>query len=102
VLVGQAGVQDPRAVAGDVLLVEATMMPGSGERLSVRSTVTQLMPPQCTYDGNPLNTTIAFDILHTHPVAIIGGLLHEDPFVVWTEALLRDVLGRAAPRPCGG
>src|SRR5215470_3244722 len=39
-------------------------------------------PVICTYDANLLNGTIAVDILRTHPVAIIGGRLYENPFFV--------------------
>jgi MEDS: MEthanogen/methylotroph, DcmR Sensory domain len=39
-------------------------------------------PVICAYDANLLNGAIAVDILRTHPVAIIGGLLHENPFFV--------------------
>ena len=39
-------------------------------------------PVICLYDTNLLNGTLAVDILRTHPVAIIGGLLYENPFFV--------------------
>src|SRR6266478_3091255 len=39
-------------------------------------------PVICTYDANLLNGAIAVDILRTHPVAIVGGLLWENPFFV--------------------
>jgi hypothetical protein len=39
-------------------------------------------PVICAYDANLLNGAVAVDILRTHPVAIIGGLLHENPFFV--------------------
>jgi hypothetical protein len=54
-------------------------------------------PVICTYDANLLSATIAVDILRTHPVAIIGGLLHENPFFVTLETLLREVVGRSGP-----
>ena len=46
-------------------------------------------PVICAYDANLLNGTIAVDILRTHPVAIIGGLLHENPFFVPPQEFLR-------------
>lgn len=45
-------------------------------------------PVICTYDANLLNATIAIDILRTHPVVIIGGVLHENPFFERLEELL--------------
>ncbi len=58
-------------------------------------------PVICTYDLNLLNGTIAVDILRTHPVAIIGGLLCENPFFVPPPEFLRQVLQRsgAPPKP---
>lgn len=46
-------------------------------------------PVICAYDSNLLNGAIAVDILRTHPVAIIGGLLHENPFFVSPHEFLR-------------
>jgi hypothetical protein len=60
-------------------------------------------PVICTYDANLLNAAIAVDILRTHPVAIIGGLLHENPFFVPPRTLLQEVVGRSeAPRAYRG
>ena len=46
-------------------------------------------PVICAYDSNLLNGAIAVDILRTHPGAIIGGLLHENPFFVSPHEFLR-------------
>ena len=61
-------------------------------------------PVICTYDANLLNGAIAVDILRTHPVAIVGGLLWENPFFVPPQELLRQVLQRsgASPTPYRG
>jgi hypothetical protein len=57
-------------------------------------------PVICTFDANLLTGSIAMDILRTHPVAVIGGMLHENPFFAAPEALLHEVRGasRAAYR----
>jgi hypothetical protein len=52
-------------------------------------------PVICAYDANLLNGTIAVDILRTHPVAIIGGLLYENPFFVPPQEFLPQVLQRS-------
>lgn len=54
-------------------------------------------PVICAYDANLLNGAIAVDILRTHPVAIIGCLLHENPFFVPPQEFLRK-----APQHSGG
>jgi hypothetical protein len=61
-------------------------------------------PVICTYDTNLLNGSIAVDILRTHPVAVIGGLLYENPFFVPPQEFLRQVLQRsgAPPQPYRG
>jgi hypothetical protein len=50
-----------------------------------------------------LNASLALDILRTHPVAIIGGVLVENSFFSRPEASLREVRERsAAPQPYRG
>src|SRR3989442_4158976 len=49
-----------------------------------------------TYDANLLNGTIAVDILRTHPVAIIGGRLYENPFFMPPREFLREVMQRSS------
>jgi hypothetical protein len=39
------------------------------------------------------------DIMRTHPMIIIGGLLHRNPFYVPPEEFLREVRQRRAMRP---
>src|SRR2546426_1528424 len=52
-------------------------------------------PVICAYDRSLLNGTLAVDILRTHPVAIIGGLLCENPFFAPPQEFLRQVLKRS-------
>jgi hypothetical protein len=49
----------------------------------------------CTYDANLLNGAIAVDILRTHPVAVIGGRLYENPFFVPPKEFLPLILERS-------
>jgi MEDS: MEthanogen/methylotroph, DcmR Sensory domain len=60
-------------------------------------------PVICTYDANLLNANLALDILRTHPVAIIGGVLVENSFSSRPEEFLREVRERTgAPQPYRG
>ena len=52
-------------------------------------------PVICTYDANLLNGTIAVDILRTHPVAVIGGRLYENPFFAPPKEFLPQILERS-------
>jgi len=56
-------------------------------------------PVICTYDANLLNGAIAVDILRTHPVAIIGGQLYENPFFVPPTKFLPEIVGRSGKSP---
>ena len=56
-------------------------------------------PVICTYDTNLLNATLVLDILRTHPVAIIGGVLVENSFFSSPEAFLREIRERTSSRP---
>ncbi|TMA95364.1 MAG: hypothetical protein E6J74_12240 [Deltaproteobacteria bacterium] len=56
-------------------------------------------PVICAYDANLLSAAIAVDILRTHPVAIIGGVLRENPFFVRPAEFLLERLGRNVTLP---
>jgi MEDS: MEthanogen/methylotroph, DcmR Sensory domain len=56
-------------------------------------------PVICTYDANLLSGSIVVDILRTHPVAIIGGLLYENPFFMPPQQFLREVQQRSSAQP---
>jgi hypothetical protein len=56
-------------------------------------------PVICTYDANLLNGSLALDILRTHPVAVIGGVLHENPFYAHPQEFLTQLLGRTGALP---
>ena len=53
-------------------------------------------PVICTYDASLLNGSLAVDILRTHPVAVIGGRLYENPFFVPPHEFLEQVRQRGA------
>ncbi|WP_439363451.1 MEDS domain-containing protein [Bradyrhizobium sp. DASA03005] len=57
----------------------------------------------CTFDVNLLNTALAIDILRTHPVVVIGGVLVENSFFTTPEDFLREVTERtSASQPYRG
>jgi hypothetical protein len=53
-------------------------------------------PVICTYDARLLSGSLAVDVLRTHPVAIIGGLLSRNPFFVPPQEFLRRFTHRPA------
>jgi hypothetical protein len=54
-------------------------------------------PVICTYDANILTAPLAIDILRTHPMAIIGGILIENAFFTRPEDFIREVQARTGP-----
>jgi hypothetical protein len=52
----------------------------------------------CAYDLTKLRSTLALDIMRTHPVVIIGGLLHENPFFIPPDRFLLEIRERRPAR----
>jgi len=55
-------------------------------------------PVICTYDLTKTRCTMAIDIMRTHPVVIMGGLMHENPFFVPPDQFLREIRERQPAR----
>jgi len=53
----------------------------------------------CTYQLGKFGGDTVIDIMRTHPMVIIGGLLHQNPFYLPPEEFLREVRQRRATRP---
>lgn len=53
-------------------------------------------PVVCTYDLSRFNAGVAMDILRTHPMVILGGVLQENPLYVPPEEFLKELEQRAA------
>jgi MEDS: MEthanogen/methylotroph, DcmR Sensory domain len=56
-------------------------------------------PVICTYDLSKFGANVVMDILRTHPVAIIGGVLQENPFFVPPEQFLLELRERPRSAP---
>jgi hypothetical protein len=53
-------------------------------------------PIVCTYDLNRFGAEVVMDIMRTHPMVIIGGILQENPFFVPPDEMLRELRERQA------
>ena len=51
----------------------------------------------CTYNLTQFGADTVIDIMRTHPMVIIGGLLHENPFYVPPEQFLLELRERRTP-----
>jgi hypothetical protein len=58
-------------------------------------------PVICTYDLSKFGSGVAIDVLRTHPVVIIGGLLLENPFFMPPDQFLLEIRERRARRGRG-
>ena len=50
----------------------------------------------CTYDLSKFDGGVVVDVMRTHPMIIIGGVLQENPFFVPPDAFLRELRERRA------
>lgn len=53
-------------------------------------------PVICTYDLSRFDAGVVMDIMRTHPMVIIGGILQENPFYVPPDEMLKELRERAA------
>jgi hypothetical protein len=52
----------------------------------------------CAYDLSKFSANVVIDAMRTHPVVIVGGLMHENPFFVPPEQFLREIKERRSLR----
>lgn len=52
-------------------------------------------PVVCAYDTSKYDGAVLMDILRTHPMVLVGGVLRENPFFVPPEEFLRELRERA-------
>jgi hypothetical protein len=55
-------------------------------------------PVICNYDLSKFSASVAMDIMRTHPLVIIGGLLRENPYFVSPDQFLDEMRHRRSTR----
>jgi hypothetical protein len=55
-------------------------------------------PVVCNYDSSKFGAAVVLDIMRTHPLVIIGGVLRENPFFVTPEQFLDEMRERRSLR----
>ena len=73
--------------------------PGVDDLLEFETRVNYLMakyedPAICTYDLSKFSASVVMDIMRTHPVVIVGGVLQENPFFVPPDQFLLEIRER--------
>ena len=53
-------------------------------------------PTVCVYDVRRLSGSMMMDLLRAHPLTVMNGVLHENPFYTPAEEMLRDLQNRRA------
>jgi hypothetical protein len=53
-------------------------------------------PTICVYDVRRLTGSMMMDLLRAHPLAVMNGVVQENPFYTPAEELLRDLRQRRA------
>jgi hypothetical protein len=48
-------------------------------------------PTVCVYDARRLSGSTMIDLLRAHPLAVVNGVLHENPFYTPAEEMLREI-----------
>ncbi len=75
--------------------------PGADEIVEYEARLNAALPAQhapvvCTYDLTHFGADVVIDILRTHPMVIIGGILQENPFFVPSEQMIEELAARKA------
>jgi hypothetical protein len=77
--------------------------PGVDDLIEYEARVNYVLPKYkapaiCTYDVRRFNASVILDVLRTHPLVIIGGVLQENPFYVPPEQFLLELRERRSLR----
>ena len=78
--------------------------PGVQNLVEFEARVNHILPKNgdvvvCAYDLTRFSAGVVMDVLRTHPLVIIGGFLHENPFFVQPDELLRELRARGGSTP---
>lgn len=103
----KAALEKPEEFEGKVTRLIANMewaledLPGVHDIVEYEARLNEVLPHfhdpvVCTYDLSKFDATVVMDIMRTHPMVIIGGLLQQNPFYVPPDEMLKELKARAA------
>jgi hypothetical protein len=77
--------------------------PGVADLVEYETRVNYVLPKYhacviCAYDLTKFSASVMMDVLRTHPMVIVGGVLQENPFFVPPEQFLLELRERRAVR----
>ena len=78
-------------------------LPGVEDLIEFETRVNYVIPKYdniviCAYDLSKFSANVVMDALQTHPVVIIGGVLHENPFFIPPAQFLDEIRDRRSAR----
>ena len=78
-------------------------LPGVHEIVEYETRLNHILPKYhdpviCTYDLSRFGADVVMDIMRTHPMVIIGGILQENPFFVPPDEMLKELGTRETPK----
>ena len=78
--------------------------PGTERVIEFESRVNEVLSRQrqvavCVYDMARMSGSMMMDILRSHPLTLVGDIVHENPFYLPASELLAEIRSRAAARP---
>lgn len=73
--------------------------PGVGDLVEYETRLNYVLPKYddaviCAYDLSKFSASVVMDVMRTHPVVIVGEVLHENPFFVPPDQLLLELRER--------
>jgi hypothetical protein len=76
--------------------------PGIEDLVAYEASVNEVLnrgktPTVCVYDVRRLSGSMVMDLLRAHPLTVMNGVLHENPFYTPAEELLRELHERQPP-----
>jgi hypothetical protein len=76
--------------------------PGIEQLVAYEASVNEVLnrgktPTVCVYDVRRLSGSMVMDLLRAHPLTVMNGVLHENPFYTPAEELLRELHERQQP-----
>jgi hypothetical protein len=78
-------------------------LPGVHDIVEYETRLNEILPAYhdpviCTYDLSRFDASVVIDIMRTHPMVIIGGILQENPFYVPPNEMLKELKERQAEK----
>jgi hypothetical protein len=75
--------------------------PGIEQLVAYEASVNEVLnrgktPTVCVYDVSRLSASMMMDLLRAHPLTVMNGVLHENPFYTPADEMLRDIQARRA------